>query len=142
MASDTLEPALQPGSWTRRHLLGLEELSPEEITRLLTFRLAHTLYCPGPWAAANVADIGREVVDTGANTLADTAALAARVTLRSDHVPEGGFAIVSLHRYENIFRRERFESLVAALEEMAETGEMKIETRVKEIRVNEGLPEG
>jgi UDP-N-acetylglucosamine 2-epimerase (non-hydrolysing) len=94
---------------------------PEEITRLLTFRLSHTLYCPGAWAAENASRYRREVIDTGANTLADTAALAARVPLRSDHLPEGEFAIVSLHRYENIFRRERFELLVTVLEEMAES---------------------
>jgi len=35
MATDTLEPAVEPGVWTRRHLLGLEELSPDEITQLL-----------------------------------------------------------------------------------------------------------
>jgi len=35
MATDTMEIGAAPGSWTRRHLLGLEELSPEEITRLL-----------------------------------------------------------------------------------------------------------
>jgi UDP-N-acetylglucosamine 2-epimerase (non-hydrolysing) len=94
---------------------------PEELTRLATFRLAHTLYCPGPWAVANASRYRREVVDTGANTLADTVALAGRVPLRGDHVPVGPFAIASLHRYENIFRRERFEWLVAELEEMAKT---------------------
>lgn len=93
---------------------------PEEMTRLLTFRLSHTLYCPGPRAAANVSGLRREIVDTGSNTLADTVALAAAAPLREDHVPIGGFGIVSLHRYENIFRRERFASLVGVLEQMAE----------------------
>jgi len=92
---------------------------PEEITRLLTFRLSHVLYCPGAWAVANVAKLRAQRVDTGANTLADTVALAAGRPLRQDHVPNGPFAIVSLHRYENIFRRERLEEVVAIVEEIA-----------------------
>ena len=93
---------------------------PEEITRLFTFRLSHVLYCPGQWALDNVAKYRREKVNTFANTLSDTVALAARVPLRSDHVPERRFALVSLHRYENIFRRDRFVGLVETLEEIAE----------------------
>jgi UDP-N-acetylglucosamine 2-epimerase (non-hydrolysing) len=92
---------------------------PEELTRLITFRLAHVLYCPGPWAAANVAGLGKQVVDTGANTLVDSLALASRASARRDHVPAEPYAIVSLHRYENIFRRERCEALVATIEELA-----------------------
>lgn len=92
---------------------------PEEITRLLTFRASHVLYCPGPWAVANVDGIRAERVDTGVNTLADTVALAARMPLRADHIPARPFAIVSLHRYENIFRRERLVELVEIVEQIA-----------------------
>ena len=35
MSIETLEPGTVPASWTRRHLLGLEELSAEEITLIL-----------------------------------------------------------------------------------------------------------
>ena len=94
---------------------------PEEITRLLTFRLSHVLYCPGQWAIDNVAAYRREKVNTFANTLADTVALAASVPLRSDHLPSEPFVLVSLHRYENIFRRDRFVRLVEILEEIAES---------------------
>jgi UDP-N-acetylglucosamine 2-epimerase (non-hydrolysing) len=92
---------------------------PEEITRLLTFRLSHVLYCPGDWAVANVAKFRAERVNTGMNTLADTVALAGRMPLREDHLPTGGFAIVSLHRYENVFRRERLTELVEIVEQIA-----------------------
>jgi len=94
---------------------------PEEITRLLTFRLSHVLYCPGQWAVDNVAGFRREKVDTVFNTLADTVALARGVLLREDHVPTQPYAVVSLHRYENIFRRERLALLVEIIEEIAET---------------------
>jgi UDP-N-acetylglucosamine 2-epimerase (non-hydrolysing) len=92
---------------------------PEEITRLLTFRLSHVLYCPGQWAVDNVAGYRREKVDTGVNTLADTVLLARGVSLREDHVPAHPYAVVSLHRYENIFRPGRLTVLVEVLEEIA-----------------------
>jgi len=93
---------------------------PEEITRLLTFRLSHVLYCPGQWAMDNLAGTRREKVNTQGNTLCDTLALALAASRRRDHLPTGAFGLVSLHRYENIFRRERFEELIEILEELAE----------------------
>ena len=92
---------------------------PEEITRLLTFRLCHSLYCPGPRALANVAHLRGEKLDTGCNTLRDSLTLALAAQRRRDHVPAGAYALVSLHRYENIFKRARFEGLLATLEELA-----------------------
>ena len=96
---------------------------PEEITRLLTFRLSDSLYCPGPWALANVAKYGSERIDTGCNTLADTLALARdparKQRRRRDHVPHEPYALASLHRYENIFDRKRFEEVVEIVEELA-----------------------
>lgn len=97
---------------------------PEEITRLLTFRLSHSLYCPGPSALANVRRLRAEKVDTGCNTLRDTLELALAAERRHDHVPAGRYALVSLHRYENIFKRARFERLLETLEELA------VETRL------------
>ena len=93
---------------------------PEEITRLLTFRLSDSLYCPGSWALSNVERFGSERVDTGCNTLADTLELALAVERRRDHVPDGPYALVSLHRYENIFDRDSFARLIGFIEELAE----------------------
>ncbi len=92
---------------------------PEEITRLLTFRLSDSLYCPGPWALSNVAKHGSERVDTGCNTLADTLAMALALDRRRDHVPAEPYALVSLHRYENIFDRDSFARLIDTIEELA-----------------------
>jgi len=93
---------------------------PEELTRVLAIRLSHTLFCPGPWAVGNVAGLKKTAIDTGANTMADTVALARRADLRRDHLPDGPFALASLHRYENVFRRERLRDLVGHLERIAE----------------------
>lgn len=92
---------------------------PEEITRRATFRLSNVLYCPGSWAMDNVAKLGRERIDMGANTLADTLSMALRVPRRTEHVPEEPFGLASLHRYENIFNRQTFEQIVDQLERIA-----------------------
>ena len=97
---------------------------PEEITRLLTFRLSDVLYCPGAWAMGNVERYGRERVDTGCNTLADTLELALSVPRPRDHVPDEPYAIVSLHRYENIFDRRAFERLIEQVEGLTESARL------------------
>jgi UDP-N-acetylglucosamine 2-epimerase (non-hydrolysing) len=97
---------------------------PEEITRLLTFRLSDSLYCPGSWALSNVQKHGSERVDTGCNTLADTLSLALEVERRKEHVPQTDYALVSLHRYENVFQRDSFEALLDIVEELARSRRM------------------
>lgn len=92
---------------------------PEELTRVLTFRLSHTLYCPGQWAMDNVAKLRKEKIDTGTNTMADAVALALKMDRRRDHVPAEPFGLVSLHRYENIFRKDVFERIINLLESVA-----------------------
>ncbi len=92
---------------------------PEEITRLLTFRLSQVLFCPGEWAMGNVAKLRREKINTGSNTLGDTLALAIATERSREHVPSGPYGLVSLHRYENIFSRQSFEALITLVEEIA-----------------------
>ena len=93
---------------------------PEEITRLATFRLSDVLYCPGAWAMTNVSSLGCERVDTEANTLVDTLSMALDVARRTDHVPTEPFGLASLHRYENIFNQEKFESILSHLRRIAD----------------------
>jgi UDP-N-acetylglucosamine 2-epimerase (non-hydrolysing) len=85
---------------------------PEELTRLAVFRLSQILFCPGKWAADNVSRYrGKTVVDTGANTLRDVLEAARTWRVRID-VPASPFAVCTIHRYENIFNRERFARLI------------------------------
>ena len=93
---------------------------PEELIRLITFRLSHVLFCPGSWAVDNVKHLRCEIIDTRANTLSDTLHMALRFSRRSDHVPEEPFGLVSLHRYENIFKRETFGLIMGHLQSIAE----------------------
>ena len=94
---------------------------PEEITRLLVFRLSDVYFCPGQWAVDNLRRYGGRKVDTGANTLYDALALALENLDRVRvEVPPTPYGLVSLHRFENIFRRERLVEICGLLEEAAE----------------------
>jgi UDP-N-acetylglucosamine 2-epimerase (non-hydrolysing) len=94
---------------------------PEEIIRLLTFRLSHYLFCPGAWAAGNVASCAAQKIDTGENTLRDSLRLAVSVLDASKmEIPEKSFAVITLHRFENICSRSALERVVKIVERIAE----------------------
>lgn len=93
---------------------------PEELTRLLTFRLADIAYAPGAWACENLRRYRRlQVVDTGANTLLDTVRIAAHAPPPEAEAPEEPYCVASIHRFENIFNRGRLEAVVGLLERAA-----------------------
>jgi UDP-N-acetylglucosamine 2-epimerase (non-hydrolysing) len=88
---------------------------PEELNRRLTSRLAAIHYAPGKWAASNLRR--PDVVDTGSNTIRDSLALVNEGPL-PPVAPDGGFGIVSLHRYELLNKRAL---LAATLDTLAES---------------------
>src|SRR5690349_10317113 len=93
---------------------------PEEITRLLTFRLTDVAFCPGSWAAGNMAAYKAVSIDTGANTLLD----ALRHAMQRTELPATGgrpapYCVVSIHRFENIFRRRRLLEILGILDRVA-----------------------
>jgi UDP-N-acetylglucosamine 2-epimerase (non-hydrolysing) len=92
---------------------------PEELTRLLAVRLSDRLYCPGSWALDNVRNLNKEKIDTIANTMFDTVRMAREASRRRDHIPASPFALVSLHRYENIFNRRRLTAILEDLERVS-----------------------
>lgn len=93
---------------------------PEELTRLAVFRLSDIAFCPGSWALNNLAGYKMWKVDIGGNTLADALAFAERQNREPPHpVPDEAFGVVSLHRFENVFRRARLEKIVELLEQAA-----------------------
>lgn len=94
---------------------------PEELIRLLTFRLTHVHYCPGKWAVDNLQNYSGDKVDLGANTLRDAVAQVL------EHPPNGlpwdrPYAIVSLHRAENIFSSRRLVRIVDVIERFTGRG--------------------
>lgn len=93
---------------------------PEELIRRATFRLSNILFCPGEWAVANVAARSAEKVNTGGNTLADSLRFAAGATsIDGVEIPPEPFAVVTLHRFENLYSRAAIERVVAIVERIA-----------------------
>ena len=93
----------------------LLEPFPEEFTRRLVFRLANTGFCPGQWACGNLSRYSLTAIDTGTNTIVDAVRLAAGSAADDTAERDKPYAVVSLHRFENIFRRERLEFIVSTL---------------------------
>ncbi len=79
---------------------------PEEVIRMITFRLSHILFCPGAWSVKNVTKLNKEIVNTYTNTLVDTIHSTSAKAMNVNHVPSHKFVVVSIHRYENIFKKE------------------------------------
>ncbi|WP_440998003.1 UDP-N-acetylglucosamine 2-epimerase [Arhodomonas sp. SL1] len=93
---------------------------PEELTRKLVFRLTDLAFCPGEWASGNMARYNVETVDTGQNTLLDTLRLALADDEPADKTEFKRYCVASVHRFENIFVRQRIEWVAEALERVAE----------------------
>jgi UDP-N-acetylglucosamine 2-epimerase (non-hydrolysing) len=93
---------------------------PEEITRVIVFRLSNILFCPGNIAVDNVSSLRKNIVDTKFNTLLDTIHISRSRKSRFEHIPQYPFSIVSLHRYENIFKKEQLLLIVDLIERIAE----------------------
>jgi|MTBAKSStandDraft_2_1061841.scaffolds.fasta_scaffold30804_3 UDP-N-acetylglucosamine 2-epimerase (non-hydrolysing) len=89
---------------------------PEEITRILTFRLSNILFCPGQWAINNISFYNKkDKINTKANTMFDIIDISLKKERRQDHVPNIPYGIVSLHRYENIFIKNKFIKIIKIL---------------------------
>lgn len=86
---------------------------PEEITRVLTSKLVDFHFCPGRWALSNVKNEPGIKVNTGVNTLYDTLKLFAKNEneVLTD-IPKNRYALISIHRFENVFSKERMKHLV------------------------------
>ncbi len=95
---------------------------PEELTRVLTFRLTNVYFCPGAWAMENLRNHRGLKVDTVHNTLLDSLRLAVeRMDSAEVPVPSRKYCVVSLHRFENIFDRHSLERVVSQVERIAES---------------------
>ena len=92
---------------------------PEEITRLFVFRLGHYGYCPGSWACSNLSRYQIKSVNTGTNTLSDALRLALASGRAAVDLPEKPYAVVSIHRFENLYKKDRITRIVSLVEELA-----------------------
>jgi len=85
---------------------------PEELTRLATFRLSDYFFAPGDWALTNLQDYKGVKINTGHNTLCDSLRHSSNATAPTR---SGGYGLVSIHRFENIFFRQRLTQIVDML---------------------------
>lgn len=97
---------------------------PEELIRVVVMRLSGLLFAPDDDAVANLARmrVRGEVIRMPGNTVVE--ALAHQGAL-ADIEPASGPAIVTMHRVENLNRRERVEQLIAVVERLAAEREVR-----------------
>lgn len=96
---------------------------PEEINRCITFKLVDLAFCPGQWAYKNLKkQTHLKRIDTHHNTIVDALSMATNSALvdASYLIPNGRYGIISIHRFENIFRRETFEEILRQLIEVSQ----------------------
>ena len=93
---------------------------PEEINRIITARLTDYHMCPGPELVENVKHRRGEKINTVYNTQIDTLDFGLKhCESASLKIPKGEYVVVSLHRYENIFNKEKMEKIVSLLGDIA-----------------------
>jgi UDP-N-acetylglucosamine 2-epimerase (non-hydrolysing) len=93
---------------------------PEEINRLITFRLADHFACPGDWALENLRRYDGAKLNTFVNTQVDTL----RFGIQHAHeakiqLPRHKYVVASIHRYESIFKANELGFVVRLLERLA-----------------------
>jgi UDP-N-acetylglucosamine 2-epimerase (non-hydrolysing) len=94
---------------------------PEELNRLVTFRLANYYACPGDWALANVARYRGVKVNTQQNTQLDVLAFGLEHLHRATlEVPDEPYVVLSSHRFENLYNRDRFRRIIETAERAAQ----------------------
>jgi len=93
---------------------------PEEISRLITFSLSDIYFCPNEEAINNVIKYKGQKINIKANTLLDGVRFAINQS-EATHFDfqDAPYALVSLHRYENIFTARLTKTIIPILENIA-----------------------
>lgn len=93
---------------------------PEELTRMVVFRLANIAYCPNEWAVGNLGKYSLEKINCKQNTLLDAVRFALKQPPHAQaNCEHEEYGIVSIHRFENVFNRQRFCKILSLLEILA-----------------------
>ena len=89
---------------------------PEELTRIIVFHLSTHYFAPGDWALSNLKKYSGEKINTQENTILDALnhVLENANNIEVD-VPSYKYAIVSFHRFENIFNKSTLEHICELL---------------------------
>lgn len=95
---------------------------PEEISRLLTFRFSDIYFCADEWAVNNLKNYKGMKINMGANTMLDGVRYALSYPSKSCFDFETSpFAMVSIHRFENIFTSRFTNVILPTLKSIAKT---------------------
>lgn len=93
---------------------------PEEIIRLVAMRYSDLLFAPSEVAAQNLSRMGygSKTVNTGGNTVAEAVRIALRA--QAEVSPQRrGYALVTIHRVENIYSRSRLTLITDLVQRMS-----------------------
>lgn len=94
---------------------------PEELNRVFTFRMTDYYACPGEWAMKNLEKHKGIKFNTQENTQIDTLRYGYKKSAQAKiNLPNEKYAVVSIHRYENVTNKKQFEKIIFLLEEIAE----------------------
>jgi len=99
---------------------------PEEINRIVTSRLTDYHMCPGANLLDNLKRRRGKKVNTVYNTQIDTLAFGLkRCETAPLVIPEGKYVVVSLHRYESIFNKEKMVKIISLLDDVSKQFPLK-----------------
>jgi len=94
---------------------------PEELNRLATFRLSDYYACPGDWAVENVKKYKGVKINTHENTQMDVLKYGLKnVNKATIELPKEKYVVLSSHRFENLYNKDRFRKIIEAAELAAE----------------------
>lgn len=98
---------------------------PEELVRRLVFKVTELAFCPDEQSARHMQAISpAEVINTHGNTIFDSLGL---ISGKLEHRERSTdrYVVVSIHRFDNIYSRERLTSIVELLKKIAATFNVK-----------------
>lgn len=99
---------------------------PEEIQRLISFRFSNYYVAPNEWALNNLKKYKGVKINSQANTMYESLTYIIKKKnpeilskLKKEFKLPEKYALVSIHRYENIFKEERFKEILVLLEKIS-----------------------
>lgn len=94
---------------------------PEEINRLITFRLSDYYACPGEWALNNVKRYKGIKINTHENTQIDVLQFGLKNLHKAKiSLPKEEYVVLSTHRFENLYNKDRFKKIIEIAELVAQ----------------------
>jgi len=89
---------------------------PEEIARRMADRFSKILLVPTERALGNISDYTRKDIHFVGNTISDSSKMALKLCKNKKRLSKDKFALITIHRHENIKNKERMEKIVGILE--------------------------